>query len=353
MGTPVNVRVAIIAPPWVPVPPPRYGGTEAVLDGLARGIAAAGHEVLLYTTGDSECPVPKACVIERAEGVGTGGTATELHHVIHAYDTVADYDIVHDHTLTGPLYAAAFREVPVVTTNHGPFESELADLYRAIGDRVPIIAISHHHASTAKDTPIAAVIHHGLDVEPIEPGAGGGPAVFLGRMHPDKAVHIAARIARRAGMPLRIAAKMSEPHEEAYFKDKVEPELGGDVEYIGEVGGQDKIELLQSATCMLNPIAWHEPFGMVMIEAMACGTPVVGTPMGSAPELVDDGVTGFLRDNEEDLAEALSRVDELDRATCRRIAEERFSIERMTRDHLEFYESVIANHRRGDRAPDE
>jgi hypothetical protein len=144
------MKIAIVAPPWVAVPPVGYGGTEAVLDGLARGLSYAGHDVLLYTTGDSACPVPKAWVFENAAGVGIGGAVTELRHVIYAYEAACGYDIVHDHTLVGPVYAERFPGLLVVTTNHGPFDGDLRDYYRAISDRVPVIAISHHQASTAR-----------------------------------------------------------------------------------------------------------------------------------------------------------------------------------------------------------
>ena len=144
------MRVAIIAPPWVPVPPPAYGGTEAVLDTLAGGLVAAGHDVLLYATGDSACPVPTVWTYEHAVGVGISGAATELRHVIDAYDAIRNADIVHDHTLIGPVYAERFPDLPVVTTNHGPFDPDLTALYRAVGRRVPVIAISHHQASTAR-----------------------------------------------------------------------------------------------------------------------------------------------------------------------------------------------------------
>lgn len=190
-------------------------------------------------------------------------------HVINAYDHVRDWgaDVVHDHTLVGPVYAERF-DLPVVTTNHGPFDGELADLYRAIADRVAVIAISHHQASTAIQTPIAAVIHHGVDVDASPHGSGdGGYALFLGRMSPDKGVDVAARVARRAEIRLRIAAKMREPAEVAYFERDVAPLLGDGIDYVGEVGGRAKLDLLAGARCLLNPIAWPEPFGMVMIEA--------------------------------------------------------------------------------------
>lgn len=342
------MRIAIIAPPWVPVPPPAYGGTEAVLDYLARGLTRLGHDVLLYATGDSRCEVPVRWVREQAAGTVGTGAATELHHVVNAYATVREWgaEVVHDHTLVGPVYGDRFG-IPVVTTNHGPFDSELGDFYRAIAGTVPVIAISRHHASTARLTPIAAVIHHGVDVDMFRPGTGVGDyAVFLGRMSPDKGVDAAVRVARAAGLPLRIAAKMREPAELAYFREVVEPLLGSDVDYLGEVGGTQKTELLAGAMCLLNPIAWAEPFGMVMIEALACGTPVVATPCGSVPEIVSDGETGFVRSSTPELVDALRHVDELDRDRCRKEAVERFSIERMAAEHVALYGAILAEDRR-------
>ncbi len=341
------MRIAIVAPPVVPVPPPAYGGTERVLDVLARGLVAAGHEVVLFCTGDSRCPVPRAWVYEEALGVGAPGPVPELRQALAAYEAVQDCDVVHDHTLVGPLYADRFPWLAVVTTNHGPFEGELGPIYRVISQRVPVIAISHHQAKTAKGVQLAGVVHHGLDLDQFPVGRGeGGYALFLGRMHPDKGVHLAARIARRAGVPLKIAAKMQEPLERAYFEAEVAPLLGGSVQYVGEVGGADKLALLGGASCLLNPIQWAEPFGMVMIEALASGTPVVATPMGSAPEIVEPGVTGFLGASEEELVAAVRRAAALDRAACRRRAEERFSAARMVEDHLRIYRRVLAERRR-------
>jgi glycosyltransferase involved in cell wall biosynthesis len=271
---------------------------------------------------------------------------TELRHAVNAYEALVDWgaDVVHDHTLMGPHIAPNYG-VPVVTTNHGPFVSDLGDCYMALGRSASIIAISEHHASTAGAIRVTKVIHHGVDVERFPVGDGaGGYALFLGRMSPDKGAHVAARIAREAGMPLRIAAKMREPAERAYFDAQVAPLLGGDVEYVGEVGGREKLELLADATCLLNPLAWPEPFGMVMIEALACGTPVVATPCGSVPEIVCEGITGFVRASEADLVAALGRVDELDRAWCRKDAETRFSTQRMVADHVALYRQAVAAH---------
>ncbi|MGO9557661.1 MAG: glycosyltransferase family 4 protein [Acidimicrobiales bacterium] len=337
------MRIAIVAPPWLPIPPPAYGGTENLLDALARGLQRAGHEVVLCTTGDSTCPVGRTSVFEEAIGVGSGSSVDEIRHILHAYEEIQDCDVVHDHTLVGPLYSAAFPDLPVLTTNHGPFNAELIDLYRALSDRVPVIAISEHQASTATDVRIAAVIHHGVDVDDFPVGTGGGGyAMFLGRMHPGKAPHVAARIAREAGIPLKIAAKMNEPAEHAYFEEMVRPLLGGDVEYVGEVDRPTKLALLADAECLLNPIAWPEPFGMVMIEALACGTPVLTTPFGAAPEIVRDGVVGFVRSGRAELVEAIGRVQEIDRGACRERVVERFSVERMVADHVDVYEQAAA-----------
>lgn len=285
------MRVGIIAPPWLPVPPVAYGGTEAVLDVLARGVAAAGHEVCLFTTGDSSCPVPKAWEFAESLGVGKGGLAAEIRHVIAAYEALADCDVIHDHSPAG-------------------------------------------------------IVHHGVEVESLPMGKGaGGYALFLGRMVPEKGVHVAARVARAAGMPLVIAAKMSEPAEFDFFHEQVEPLFGGGVDYVGEVGGADKLELLSDAVCLLNPIAWPEPFGMVMVEAGACGTPVVATPAGAAPEIVVDELSGFICADEPSLIDALGRVGDLERDICRQVVSEHFSADAMVARHVTLYQSAVARGR--------
>jgi glycosyltransferase involved in cell wall biosynthesis len=341
------VRIAIIAPPWVAVPPPAYGGTEAVLDNLARGLQAAGHEVLLYTTGDSTCDVPRSWVLPRAVGTLGARPVTEMRHVVNAYDTIREWeaDVIHDHTLMGPVYGQRFG-IPIVTTNHGPFDSELGDVYRALARTVAIVAISRRQARDAHRTTIASVIHHGVDVDAFPLGDGhGGYALCLGRMNPEKGIHIAAGVARAAGVPLKIAAKLHEPPEQAYFEQHVAPLLGDGIEFVGEVGWHDKLELLAGATCLLNPIDWAEPFGMVMIEALAAGTPVLVTRRGAAPEIVDDGVTGFVRPTAAELVDVLPLVGSLDRARCRKAAAERFSTERMVADHVELFEQLVARRR--------
>lgn len=341
------MRIGLIAPPWTPVPPPLYGGIELVVDELARGFASAGHDVVLFTTGDSTCPVERRFVLPEAEGMRIGAAVPELRHALAAYRALDDCDIIHDHTVAGPLLAAGGPAgVPVVTTIHGPLGEDLADLYRAMEGRAAIIAISHAQHRPAPDVPVTAVIHHGVEAAnfPVGDGRGDddGPfCLFLGRMAPDKGAHRAIDVARRAGMRILMAAKMREASELRYFTEHVEPLLGPDAVYLGEVPHERKLELLGSATALLFPIRWNEPFGLVMLESMACGTPVLAFPEGAAPEVVSDGVTGFLCEDEAAMAEALSRVDDLDRAGCRAAVEGYFSTDRMVADHLALFATLV------------
>lgn len=337
------MKIALIAPPWVPTPPPAYGGTESVIDTLCKGLKKAGHEVVLFATGDSTSPVEVAYHFESAVGVGrVDSTLLELLHVTSAYEMAQHFDIVHDHTLVGPSYGARFPNLAIVTTNHLPFDKGLDEYYRAISSRVPVIAISESQSRAAKGVRLAGVIHHGVDLNDFPSGAGnGGYALFLGRMSPDKGVHRAIEAARASGVPLLIAAKCREQSEVEYYEEVVKPMLGGDVKYLGEVGRQEKIELLADAVCLLNPIAWAEPFGMVMLEALACGTPVIASHLGAVSEIVDDGVTGFVVDTQAELADALDKVATLDRSECRRVVENRFSGQLMVDKHLVAYAKVM------------
>lgn len=339
------MRIALVAPPWMPIPPPAYGGIEAMIDHLARGLVRAGHEVLLCATGDSTCPVPRTSVLRRADSMRLGVAVPELRHVTHAYQAARGYDLVHDHTMTGPLYAV-WQTVPALTTNHGPFNDELNDIYRAVSQRVPVIAISRSQAAQARGVRLAGVVHHGVDPEAFPVGRGdGGYVLFLGRMAPEKGAHRAALAARRAGVPVVLAGKMREPLERAYFEDQVRPLLGAEVEYVGEIGGQHKLDVIAGARALVNPIRWAEPFGMVMIESLACGTPVLAFAEGAAPEIVEHGVTGFLSSSVEEMAGHIAGAGELDRAACRAAVEGYFSADRMVADHVRLYERHLAGDR--------
>ncbi len=332
-----------MAPPWALVPPQAYGGTEGVLDVLARGLLARGHGVVLYTVGDSTCPVPRAWVHEHAVAPMNQSLA-ELVHVVSAYRSLRDCDIVHDHTLAGPLWAGGRRQFPpIVVTNHGLFSRQHRVLFAAAAQLgVAIVAISEDQRRRAGPVPVAAVVRHGLDIDAFPVGRGdGGYAMWVGRFSPGKGAAEAIEIARRAGVPLRIAGKMHDLEEREYFHANVEPALGEDVVNLGEISPAERDEHLRHAVALLNPIQWDEPFGLVMVEALACGTPVVAFPRGAAPEIVRDGVTGFLVDDVRAAARALHRSGRLERATCRADAVQRFSAGRMVDEYVAVYRRVL------------
>jgi glycosyltransferase involved in cell wall biosynthesis len=333
------MRIGLIAPPWVPVPPIGYGGTEGVVDRLARGLQSAGEDVVLFTTGDSTCPVPRRWVYEQPQEP-MGIDVAEARHLARAYQALADCDVIHDHTLLGPFIAPG--DLPVVTTHHGPFTPEFREIYGAVASRASIIAISRSQRAEAPELPIAAVIHHGIDPEAFPVGTGGGGyLLFLGRMAPEKGAHRAIEVARRAGLPLVIAAKMRDPEELGYFSECVKPHLGPAIEYVGEVHQDDKLALLGGARALLNPITWAEPFGLVMVEALACGTPVLTFPNGAAPEIIEHGRTGWWCQDVDGMAAAARQIDLLDRADCRAAVEGHFSSRRMVDEHLVVYRSIL------------
>jgi glycosyltransferase involved in cell wall biosynthesis len=309
---------------------------------LARGLADQGHEVVLFAASDSSCPVEVRSAMGPAPGVDVGGSAVEIHHAVSAYQSLRDVDVIHDHTAIGPLVAFAQRRHEVVTTNHNPFSPPYGSGFALVAESVPVVAISHHQASTACGIPIAAIIHHGLDPQSFPVGKGmGGSLVFLGRMSPSKGPHRAIAVARAVGMPIVLAGKQHTDAEREFFESKIRPELGGDVTFVGELGPIDKMALLGDAVALINPISWDEPFGMVMVEALACGTPVLAFGRGAAPEIVDSGVTGFLADDEAGLIEAAKHLDELDRGACRAAVEGHFSADRMVRDYVALFERVV------------
>lgn len=340
------VRIAVIAPPWAPVPPTLYGGIEQAVDAEARGLAAAGHEVLLFTTGDSTCPVPRQWLLPVAEGERMGVAVPEVRHVLAAYQAAEGYDVIHDHTVVGPALASRWATAglpPVVTTIHGPLDGELADLYRRVGATVGLVAISHAQTRPAPDLPVARVIHHGVAAAEFPDGDGsGGYVLFLGRMSPDKGAHRAIAAAVKAGATLVLAGKVRERPEKEYFEQEVAPHLSDTVRFVGEVPHEEKLRLLAGARATLFPIRWNEPFGLVMIESLACGTPVLAYPEGAAPEVIADGSTGFLIDGEAELADAIASAGQIDRRACRAAVEGYFSVERMIGEHLELFDHVVA-----------
>ncbi|GGI45586.1 glycosyltransferase involved in cell wall biosynthesis [Agromyces flavus] len=343
------MRIGIIAPPWIPIPPDAYGGIESFIDTLARALQEAGQDVVLAASDDSTSSVPRLDGFEPSDPETMGVTAHELRHLLRAFAGLKDVDVILDNTLAGPVLSKAETTVPVVTVAHGPLIPLEQELYLNASADVSFVAISHNQASLAGPVPITRVIHHGIRVGDVPIGPGGDAACFVGRMHASKGIPEAINAAEIAGIPLRIAAKMQEPAEEEYFEEVVRPRLGRNAEYLGELTAEEKYELMGNSCALLNPIQWDEPFGLVMIEALATGSPVVATPRGSVQEIVEEGRTGFVRSAPRELAEALSRAADLDRGACRQAAETRFSDTRMAAEYIDLFTELLRERRRLDR----
>lgn len=339
-----KLRIGLISPPWVPVPPVTYGGTELVVDTMARGFAEAGHEVLLVATADSTCPVRTISVFDLPPRP-MNTTAEELRHVQGAYDELeGEVDVIHDHTLAGPVWAiAAGVRTPVVTTAHGRITDRTRGIYAMVGRSVRLTAISYRQQELAGELPFHDVIHHGIDPERFHPGAGdGGYLMFVGRMSFEKGVREAVLIARGAGLPIIVVSKMREDAEIDYFEDQVRPVADDSVTFLGEICPQERDRYLRRAIALVNPIAWEEPFGLTMIESLALGTPAIVTRRGAAPEIIADGVTGFIIDGVDDGVAAVGRIGEINREACRAAVEGYFSADRMVGQYVELYRHVLA-----------
>jgi glycosyltransferase involved in cell wall biosynthesis len=323
------MHIGLLAPPWIPIPPPAYGGTERVVALQAAGMAAAGHTVTLIAAPGSA--VPGVRVVSPLDRLPAqiGMATDEWRHVLGGLEELAGADVVFDHS--GPLGALLSAQglVPALHVVHGSLETELLGLYEGVFTHAPrlrLAAISRSQRSAAPHLPFVGVCHNAIDVEaaPFRSKSDGYLA-FLGRMAPEKGVEDAIALARAAGRPLLIAAKCREPAEQAYFEQAVAPHLGADVRYLGELDQAATYDFLSRASALLFPICWREPFGMVLIEAMACGTPVLATNRGAVSEIVLDGVTGFVRDTAAELGPLIDRIEEIDRARCRRHITENFS----------------------------
>jgi glycosyltransferase involved in cell wall biosynthesis len=340
------MRIAVLSPVWFPVPPSGYGGIEWVVSMLADGLADAGHEVTLFASGDSHTRADLDYVFRRAPSERIGQTFWELQHALGCFSRQDDFDVVHDHTGLLGLALGSLLATPLVHTVHGPLTGHPGRVYEqvvSIAPRAHLVSVSMNQRRPKPHLPWLANVPNALDLSyyPFAP-ARGDYLVFLGRMSPDKGAHRAVSIALEAGLPLKIAGKCAEPAEQEYFDALVRPHLGGGREYLGEVTHGEKVELLRSARATLFPIEWEEPFGLVMIESMACGTPVIATRWGAVPEVIRDRETGVIVDDWNDFEGALEAADGLDPAVMRRDVEERFTPQRMVADYLDAYEAAIA-----------
>jgi glycosyltransferase involved in cell wall biosynthesis len=338
------MRIAQVAPLFESVPPQRYGGTERVVSYLTEELVRRGHDVTLFASGDSVTRATLVPVVEHAmrfDAARRDVLAAEfIRQLGMVFSRAADFDVIHCHVDYLAFPFEALTPTPTVHTIHGRLDlPHLQALYRQFR-AVPLVSISDAQRIPLAPLGVrwAGTVYHGLPVEryAFSPEDRGYLA-FLGRLSPEKQADLAIEVARRVGLPLKIAAKI-DPNDQAYVDQVMAPLLEDpQVEYVGEIGEADKPAFLGGARALLFPIDWPEPFGLVMIEAMACGTPVIARPCGSVPEVVVDGRTGFVADTLVELAEAVKRLDEIDRAACRRHVEERFSTRRMTEDYERIY----------------
>jgi len=341
------MRIAQVAPLYESVPPKLYGGTERVVSYLTEELVWLGHEVTLFASGDSETRAKLVAACPHALWRDGNCRETLPHHVRLmelVFQDTSRFDVIHFHCdyLHFPLLRR--HSCPSVTTLHGQLHApDLQPLFEEYAE-VPLVSISNDQRRPLPWANWQATVYHGLPrgLHPFRERPGEY-LVFLGRISPEKRLDRAIAIARQAGKRLKVAAKIY-PEERDYFKQTIEPLLHKSrswVEFIGEVGGQEKDDLLGNALALLFPIDWPEPFGLVMIEALSCGTPVIARRNGSVPEVIEDGKTGFVVDSVEEAVRAVGRVASLSRHICRRVFEERFDAARIAQDYVEVYRRLV------------
>jgi glycosyltransferase involved in cell wall biosynthesis len=338
------MRVAIVSPLFESVPPSLYGGTERVVSYLTEELVRQGHQVTLFASGDSRTNASLRPVTRRGLRLDPDCQDTLAYHVImldEVIESASEFDVIHFNIDYWHFPLSKWLGLPSVTTLHGRLDlPDLAPLYARFQE-MPLVSISDAQRKPLPALNWIATVHHGLP-----PGLftfrerPGSYLAFLGRISPEKRPDLAIHIARRSGIPLKMAAKIDRV-DRPYFEQCIRPLLAGPgVEFVGEIEDRDKDRFLGEALGLLFPIDWPEPFGLVMVEAMACGTPVVAYRCGSVPEVMVDGVTGYIVEGEEDAIDAVGRLDSIARADCRRVFEQRYTVERMARSYLDVYQRI-------------
>lgn len=341
------MKIAEIAPCWLNIPPERYGGIEYVVSLLADGLAERGHDVTLFATKDAKTKAKLASYYEHPLGTLVAEDALlELPHLIAAYAHASEFDIIHDHTFLGMGIAigAALPDAIVVNTLHVPLTLApfLKATYELLNRRVHLVAISDAERAECPDFRYAATIHHGIPLPQFHcREAKEDFLLFVGRMSSDKGPHLAIEAANALGLPLRLGFKLTTPKERTYFETVVKPLLTPRIELLGELDFPTKVDLFSRARCTLMPVQWPEPFGLVAIESLACGTPVVAWRNGALPEIVEDGVTGFIAGSLPEFIEGIRRVGSISPSACRRRAEEHFSVDTMLDGYEKLFRSLL------------
>ena len=339
------MRIAEIAPVWVSVPPPSYGGIELMVSLIADGLADRGHDVTLFASPGSRTRGTLVSPMEETPDLADMGASStvDIIHTMAPYLRADEFDVIHDHSGFGPAFGALLNgRPPVVRTLHGPWSDEARRFHAALQDRVRLVAISESQASFNDELKYEGVVYNGLDID-VYPYREDKEdfVLFLGRCNAEKGPEVAVEVAKRAGKHLKMAVKRSEPAEIQYWERMVEPRLTGDEDIVFDISHDEKVDLLARAQGTLCTIQWPEPFGLVMIESMACGTPVIVPPMGAAPELVAEGQTGFLREDIDDMVECVGRLGEISSEACRARVADNFTAEVMVSGYEKIFERVV------------
>lgn len=353
------MRIAQIAPPFETLPPPRYGGTERVVSLLTESLVARGHEVTLFAAGDSHTTARLIPTVPAGVWASADVSADLMPFCATSIAAVAahvdEFDVIHNHLDYWGFPLAAMSTVPVLTTLHGRLDLPVTASVLAAYPALPLISISNAQRQPVQWANFVATVYHGIDVATQRPRCdqdeeGGGYLAWIGRIAPEKGLDVAIRVARQAGRRLKVAAREPLPfttdteaaRDRRYFEDVIQPLLREPhVDYLGELGGEEKSAFFRQADALLFPVDWPEPFGLVMAEALAVGTPVIAFDRGSVPEVVTDGLTGYVCADEAGLVEAIGRIDSLSRRVCRRTAERRFGAEGMAEAYERVYRGLL------------
>jgi len=338
------LRVGVIAPPFLPVPPPGYGGTERVVGILCEGLVGRGHDVTLFAAPGSVTSARLVTPLETAPTLGDPSSVPEeFLYTTAAYLRADAFDVIHDHSGMGPALGSMLAgRPPVVHTLHGPWTPYSQRFIGLVDDRVHVVAISRAQQADNPFIRYAGMVYNGVDLRAHPFNADKEEfLVYLGRVSPEKRPEQAIDVARRSGRPLVMIVKRSEPAERNYWDHMVAPRLGSDVEVMEEPPDDVKVDVLGRAKALIFPIDWPEPFGLVMTEAMACGTPVIARRLGAAPEVIAHGVTGLLCDSLDDMVDAVAGIGSLRPVDCRRRAEQHFSADAMACAYERIYATAI------------
>ncbi len=336
------MKIGLIAPIWYPIPPVGYGGIELIVSLLADQLVDDGHDVTLFASGVSKTKAKLVSSFEIAPSEQIGQVYPDLVHVVEAYLHAGEFDIINDHSGSIGPSLGAFSDTPVLHTLHGPATKESKRLYELLSPKIYFNSISDYQRTCFGDINIISTIYNAIDLGQYSySDKKGDYLLFVGRMSPEKGAHLAVEVANRLNEKLVLVTKMVEPPEIEYFEKQVKPLIGDNTKVLGQIDVPTKVELYKNAKCTLFPIEWPEPFGLVMIESMATGTPVIAFENGAVTEVMNNGENGFIVHSIEQMIEKVPFVHEIEPSECRRYVEDKFSVNTMVGAYEKTYEKII------------